>query len=153
MAFAASVDESQPVLTGVLLQIDRKTIAMAATDGFRLALHKTEVAIPLEKKQLIIPASVLKEVLRILSATKASTITLYLPSAGSQVVLRLENVQIVSQQIDGKFPDFQVIIPKDYKTSHDRRRGRAAKRLQGSRDYRQRREQRDSLPPATGRGS
>lgn len=119
VTFAASVDESRPVLTGVQFQMDGKTITMAATDGFRLALHKTEVSIPLEKKQLIIPASVLKEVLRILSATKANTITLYLPSAGSQVVLRLDasqRVQIVSQLIDGKFPDFQVIIPKGYKT-------------------------------------
>lgn len=116
VAFAASVDESRSVLTGVLLQMDGKTITMAASDGFRLALHTTEVSIPLEKKQLIIPASVLKEVLRILIATKASTITLYLPSAGSQAVLRLENVQVVSQLIDGKFPDFQVIIPKGYKT-------------------------------------
>ncbi len=116
VAFAASVDESRPVLTGVLLQMDGKTIAMVATDGFRLALHKTEAAISLEKKQLIIPASVLKEVLRILSATKASTITLYMPAGGSQVVLRLENVQIVSQLIDGKFPDYQVILPKGYKT-------------------------------------
>jgi DNA polymerase-3 subunit beta len=116
VAFAASVDESRPVLTGVLLQMEGKTISMAATDGFRLALFKTEVGTAPEKKQLIIPASVLKEVLRILSATKASTITLYLPSAGSQVVLRLENVQIVSQLIDGKFPDYQVILPKGYKT-------------------------------------
>jgi DNA polymerase-3 subunit beta len=116
VAFAASVDESRPVLSGVLLQMDGKTIAMAATDGFRLALHKIEVAIQLENKQLIIPASVLKEVLRILSATKASVTTLYLPSGGSQVVLRLENVQIVSQLIDGKFPDYQVILPKGYKT-------------------------------------
>ena len=116
VAFSASVDESRPVLTGVLIQMEGKTISMAATDGFRLALYKTEVVTPLEKKQLIIPASVLKEVLRILSATKASTITLYLPSAGSQAVLRLENVQVVSQLIDGKFPDFQVIIPKGYKT-------------------------------------
>lgn len=116
VAFAASVDESRPVLTGVLLHMEGKTISMAATDGFRLALHKTDLSVSLEKKQVIIPASVLKEVLRILSATKASTITLYLPSAGSQAVLRLENVQIVSQLIDGKFPDFQVIIPKGYKT-------------------------------------
>lgn len=119
VAFASSVDESRPVLTGVLLQMEGKTISMAATDGFRLALFKTEVAIPLEKKQLIIPASVLKEVLRILSATKASTVTLYLPSAGSLVVLRLDDsrrIQIVSQLIDGKFPNYQVIIPKGYKT-------------------------------------
>jgi len=116
VAFAASVDESRPILTGVLLQMDGKTVTMAATDGFRLALYKTDVPLTLNKKQLIVPASVLKEVVRILGTTKASTITLFLPLSGSQVVLRCENVQIVSQLIDGKFPDFQVILPKGYKT-------------------------------------
>jgi len=116
VAFAASVDESRPVLTGVLLQMDGKTVTMAATDGFRLALYKTEVPLELNKKQLIVPASVLKEVVRILGTTKASSITLFLPSSGSQMVLRCENVQIVSQLIDGKFPDFQVILPKGDKT-------------------------------------
>jgi DNA polymerase III subunit beta len=116
VAFAASVDDSRPVLTGVLLQMDGKAVSMAATDGFRLALHKADLPLMLGKKQLIIPASTLKEVVRILGATKASTITLFLPSTGSQVVLRCENVQIVSQLIDGKFPDYQVILPKGYKT-------------------------------------
>jgi len=116
VAFAASVDESRPILTGVLLQMDGKTVTMAATDGFRLALYKTDVPLSLNKKQLIVPASVLKEVVRILGTTKASTITLFLPLSGSQVVLRCENVQIVSQLIDGKFPDFQVILPKGHKT-------------------------------------
>jgi len=115
-SFAACVDESRPILTGVLLQMDGKTVTMAATDGFRLALYKTDVPLTLNKKQLIVPASVLKEVVRILGTTKASTITLFLPLSGSQVVLRCENVQIVSQLIDGKFPDFQVILPKGDKT-------------------------------------
>jgi DNA polymerase-3 subunit beta len=116
VAFAASMDDSRPVLTGVLFQMDGKEVSMVATDGFRLALHKTELPQMLEKKKLIIPASTLKEVVRILGATKANTITLFLPSTGSQVVLRCENVQIVSQLIDGKFPDYQVILPKGYKT-------------------------------------
>jgi len=55
-------------------------------------------------------------VVRILGAAKANKITLFLPSTGSQVVLRCENVQIVSQLIDGKFPDYQSILPKGYKT-------------------------------------
>lgn len=116
VAFAASVDDSRPVLTGVLVQMDGKAVSMAATDGFRLALHKAELPLMQDKKQLIIPASTLKEVVRILGATKASIITLFLPSTGSQVVLRCENVQIVSQLIDAKFPDYQAILPKGYKT-------------------------------------
>jgi len=55
-------------------------------------------------------------VVRILGATKPSQITLCLPATGSQVAIRCENVQIVSQLIDGNFPDYQKIIPKGYKT-------------------------------------
>ena len=116
VAFAASVDDSRPVLTGVLMNMDGKSASMVATDGFRLAVCKAELPVTLGKKQLIIPASALKEVVRILGATKANKITLFLPSSGSQVVLRCENVQIVSQLIDGKFPDYQAILPKGYKT-------------------------------------
>jgi DNA polymerase-3 subunit beta len=116
VAFAASVDDSRPVLTGVLMNMDRKSASMIATDGFRLAIYKVELPVTLGKTQLIIPASALKEVVRIVGATKANKITLFLPSSGSQVVLRCENVQIVSQLIDGKFPDYQAILPKGYKT-------------------------------------
>ena len=116
VAFAASVDDARPVLNGVLFNMDGKTASMVATDGFRLAIHKAELPVTLGKKQLIIPASVLKEVVRILGATKANKITLFLPSTGNQVVWRCENVQIVSQLIEGKFPEFQAILPKGYKT-------------------------------------
>jgi DNA polymerase III subunit beta len=116
VAFAASMDDSRPVLTGVLFTMDGKTASMVATDGFRLATYKAALPAVFDKKQLIIPASVLKEVVRILGATKASQITMALPNTGSQAVLRCENVQIVSQLIDGKFPDYQAILPKGYKT-------------------------------------
>jgi DNA polymerase III subunit beta len=116
VAFAASLDDSRPVLTGVLLNMDGKTVSMVATDGFRLAICKAELPVNLARKQLIIPASALKEVVRILVATKATAITLFIPATGSQVVLRCENVQIVSQLIDGKFPDYQAILPKGHKT-------------------------------------
>ena len=115
-AFAASMDDSRPVLTGVLLNIDGKSVSMVATDGFRLAICKAEIPVALGKKQLNIPASTLKEVVRILGATKASQITFCLPVTGSQLAMRCENVQIVSQLIDGKFPDYQAILPKGYKT-------------------------------------
>ena len=98
------------------MSTEGKTVSMVGTDGFRLAICKSMLPEPLGKKQLIIPASALKEVLRILGATKTPKITLFLPATGSQMVLRCENVQIVSQLIDGKFPDYQAILPKGYKT-------------------------------------
>jgi DNA polymerase-3 subunit beta len=116
VAFAASMDDTRPVLTGVLMSMDGKTVSMVGTDGFRLAICKAILPDLFAKKQLIIPASALKEVMRILNATKTARITLVLPTNGSQVVFRCENVQIVSQLIDGKFPDYQAILPKDHKT-------------------------------------
>ncbi len=116
VAFAASMDDTRPVLTGVLMSMDGKSVSMVGTDGFRLAICKAILPEPFAKKQLIIPASALKEVMRILNATKTARITLVLPTNGSQVVFRCENVQIVSQLIEGKFPDYQVILPKGHKT-------------------------------------
>jgi len=98
------------------MNMEGKTVSLVATDGFRLAICKAELPVTLSKKQLIIPASALKEVARILGATKANKITLFLPATASQVVLRCENVQIVSQLINGKFPDYQAILPKGHKT-------------------------------------
>jgi len=116
VAFAASVDDSRPVLTGVLMNMEEKSLSMVGTDGFRLAICKVDLPVTFAKKQMIVPASTLKEVVRIIGATKASKITLFLPLTGSQVVFRCENVQIVSQLIDGKYPDYQAILPKGYKT-------------------------------------
>jgi DNA polymerase-3 subunit beta len=116
VVFAASVDDTRPILTGVLMNMEGKIVTMVATDGFRLAICKAMLPEPLDKRQIIIPASALKEVVRILGTTRAARITLVLPTTGSQVVLRCENLQIVSQLIDGKFPDYQAILPKGYIT-------------------------------------
>lgn len=115
-AFAASTDEARPVLEGVQLSLDGNTLTMAATDGFRLAVKKATLPASVSSKQVIIPASSLKETLRILSATKPDQVRLFIPSKGSQVVLRAGQVQLVSQLIDGRFPDYQMIVPKSYKT-------------------------------------
>jgi DNA polymerase-3 subunit beta len=115
-AFAAASDEARPVLEGVQISFEGNTLSMAATDGFRLAIKRASLPSAVTKKQVIIPASSLKEVVRVLSATKPEQVKLYIPPTGSQVVLRTENVQLVSQLIDGRFPDYQVIVPKGYKT-------------------------------------
>jgi DNA polymerase-3 subunit beta len=115
-AFAASIDEARPVLEGVQLSLDGNSFSMVATDGFRLAIKKATLPVSVGSQQAIIPASSLKETVRILSATKPDQVHLLIPQKGSQVVLRIANVQLISQLIDGRFPDYQAIIPKGYKT-------------------------------------
>jgi len=115
-AFAASIDEARPVLEGVQLSLDGNSLSMVATDGFRLAIKKATLPVSVSSQQAIIPASSLKETVRILSATKPDQVHLLIPQKGSQVVLRVANVQLISQLIDGRFPDYQAIVPKGYKT-------------------------------------
>lgn len=115
-AFAASIDEARPVLEGVQLSLDGNSLSMVATDGFRLAIKKATLPVSVSSQQAIIPASSLKETVRILSATKPDQVHLLIPQKGAQVVLRVANVQLISQLIDGRFPDYQAIIPKGYKT-------------------------------------
>jgi DNA polymerase-3 subunit beta len=115
-AFAASIDEARPVLEGVQLSLDGNSLSMVATDGFRLAIKKATLPVSVGSQQAIIPASSLKETVRILSATKPDQVHLLIPQKGAQVVLRVANVQLISQLIDGRFPDYQAIVPKGYKT-------------------------------------
>ena len=68
------------------------------------------------KKQLVVPAAALKEAARILSAFKGEKVILFIPPSGSQIVFRCEHIQLISQLIDGNYPDYQSIFPKGYKT-------------------------------------
>jgi len=116
VVFAASSDEARPVLMGVLVQVDKDKLTMAAADGFRLSVRRavlsTPSAVPLSS---IVPAQALKELARV--ATDAEEpIYMVLPKGRGQVVFRVKDVEIVSQLIDGTFPDYQQIIPRSYKS-------------------------------------
>lgn len=115
-AFAASTDEARPVLTGAQVVLEGNSLTIAATDGFRLAIRKASLPANVTSQQWIVPAVSLKETVRILSATRADRVTLFAPPSGAQVVVRAGPVQLVSQLIDQRFPDYQAILPKSHKT-------------------------------------
>ena len=116
VAFAASSDEARPVLMGVLVQVDQDKLTMAAADGFRLSVRKAVLSTPSSAPiSAIVPAQALKELARV--ATEGDEpIYMILPKGRGQVVFRVKDVEVVSQLIDGTFPDFQQIIPRSYKS-------------------------------------
>jgi len=116
VVFAASVDEARPVLMGVLVQVDKETIIMAAADGFRLSVRKGTLSQPAAQTvNAIIPARALGELGRV--ATDGNEmISMVMPKGRGQVVFRMKDVELVSQLIDGTFPDYQQIIPRSYKS-------------------------------------
>ncbi len=116
VAFAASSDEARPVLMGVLVQVDKDKLTMAAADGFRLSVRKAVLSTPSATPiSAIVPAQALKELARV-ATDGEEPIYMVLPKGRGQVVFRVKDVEVVSQLIEGTFPDFQQIIPRSYKS-------------------------------------
>jgi DNA polymerase-3 subunit beta len=116
VAFAASADEARPVLMGVLMTVDKDAITMASADGFRLSVRKGTLSQPAPQPiSAIIPARALSELARV-SSDGNEMISMVLPKGRGQVVFRMKEVELVSQLIDGTFPDFEQIIPRAFKS-------------------------------------
>jgi DNA polymerase-3 subunit beta len=116
VAFAASTDEARPVLMGVLMLVEKDKVTMAAADGFRLSVRKATLSSPAPNPfTAIIPARALSELARI-AGDGEEMIYMVTPKGRGQVVFRVKDVELVSQLIDGAFPDYQQIIPRNYKS-------------------------------------
>jgi DNA polymerase III subunit beta len=112
VVFAASTDEARPILTGVLVTVNGSQIIMAAADGFRLSVRKAELSSPVARPfTAVIPARALSELARI-SGDGDQVLTVILPPGRGQVIFRLKDAELVSQLIEGSFPDYEQIIPR-----------------------------------------
>jgi DNA polymerase-3 subunit beta len=114
--FAAATDESRPILTGVLAQFHQGGLTLAAADGFRLAVTNADVGVDLDQAtSVIIPARALSELNRV-SAEQEDPIDLIITPSRNQVLFHLSNADLVSQLIEGNFPDYNQIVPKAHST-------------------------------------
>lgn len=116
VAFAAATEESRPVLTGVQAEFDGDKLTLAAADGFRLAVHNASLLSPVsDKTAAIIPARALNELNRFLS-DQEEPVEITLNQQKSQALFRLKNIEMVSQLIQGAFPNYSQLIPESYTT-------------------------------------
>jgi DNA polymerase III subunit beta len=118
VAVSSATDESRPILTGVLVALDPDAglMTLAAADGFRLSVRETELTAPLAGRlNIIVPARTLLEVARI-SADEEQPIEVAITDNHNQILFRLAAVDLVSQLIDGNFPDYQKIMPTSHTT-------------------------------------
>jgi DNA polymerase-3 subunit beta len=114
--FAAATDESRPILTGVLAQFHQGELTLAAADGFRLAVTSADVGVDLdEAASIIIPARALAELNRI-STEQEDPIDLLITPQRNQILFHMSHTDLVSQLIEGSFPDYNQIIPKSHTT-------------------------------------
>jgi DNA polymerase-3 subunit beta len=116
VAFAAATEDSRPVLTGIKVEITGQDFTFAAADGFRLAVYKGKLAEPTsEDISFIIPARAFQEVNRVIGAQDTPVEFTVTPSR-SQALFSLENIEVVSQLVQGTFPNYAQLIPKSYGT-------------------------------------
>ena len=116
VTFAAATEESRPVLTGINTEFDGDQLNLVAADGFRLAVHKTILDSPVDEKfTVIIPARTLNELNRLLSEQE-EPVEITVNKQKSQVLFRLKDTEIVSQLLQGSFPNYSQVIPQSYTT-------------------------------------
>jgi DNA polymerase III subunit beta len=114
--FAAASDESRPVLAGVLARFEGDTLTLAAADGFRLAVREGGLAEPVaERLDVIVPARGMRELARILG-DQTEPVRLAITPNQSQLLVRVGETEFLSRLIDGTFPDFRQIIPREFNT-------------------------------------
>ena len=117
VAFAATTDESRPILTGVLAKFEDTELTLAAADGFRLSVRTIPLphAVP-DPFSVIVPARALTELGRV-SGEQKDPIVITVTPTRNQVLFQLTDIVLVSQLIDGNFPDYRQIIPGE-RTTH-----------------------------------
>jgi DNA polymerase-3 subunit beta len=117
VVFAAAPDDSRPVLAGVLMTVSGGKLTMAAADGFRLAVRKIDLGeAEVPDLTMIVPAKALNEVARGLPNDDEVEVEIAVTADQSQVLFRHRQAEVVSRLIEGQFPDFNRIIPRETKT-------------------------------------
>ncbi|HZB06506.1 MAG TPA: DNA polymerase III subunit beta [Thermoleophilaceae bacterium] len=121
VARAASRDETRPHLTGVLVTASGNELRMVATDSYRLGVKETRLDSDLAGSlEANVPARTLQELGRIASAGGAESIGV--AALENQVVFTVEDIVLSSRLVEGRFPNYQQLLPEAYE--HELRVGR-----------------------------
>ena len=109
VAFCVSVDETRPVLNGVLFLFKKKELVLVATDGFRLSQKTLKLTKEAGLEKVILPRAIIGEILKTESNAE---INFELKEKENQAVFGVGDTVLSSRVISGEFPNFEQIIPK-----------------------------------------
>jgi DNA polymerase III subunit beta len=114
VAFAASTEEARgAVLMGALLELSGSEATLVATDGYRLARYRLALAEPVrEPMKLIVPARGLAEVVR--AAADGQIEATVIGGQANQLVFSTGDAKISARLVDGQYPNYQQVIPKEF---------------------------------------
>ncbi len=118
VTFAAATEEARPILTGVLTRLEGDRMTLAAADNYRIAITTIPTTTPAEDTSIVVPARSYAELERILADSDDEVAVILAPSR-NQVVFQVDGQDrtvLVSRLIDGQFPNYQQVLPKEHTT-------------------------------------
>ncbi len=113
-SFAISQDESRPILTGALLEIENGKFNMVAIDGFRMAIKRANIKTDLNNKA-VVPGRTLNEINKIMSQVESKG-DLKISFDDKQVLFTFESLKVYSRLLAGEFINYTQILPSDFKS-------------------------------------
>lgn len=113
-SFAASVDESRGVITGVLIEITADQVSMIAIDGYRMAITR-KAKVNMNQKNIIISSKILNEISRIIGDIDSDIEEGKMFLSEKKAIFKFDNIQAELRLLDGEFINYADILPKDNK--------------------------------------
>ena len=112
VSFAMAVHDIRYYLNGILFVAEGKQLSLVATDGHRLAFSSATLDIEVPKQEVILPRKTVLEMQRLLSDKEGA---IEMQFAGNQAKFDFDGMQFVTKLVEGKFPDYNRVIPKNHK--------------------------------------
>jgi len=109
VARAVSRDETRPILTGVLMTVENSSLRMVATDSYRLCVRDLIVENVMGSLEGVVPGRALDDAAKL--ATSAETVEVGV--SANQVVFTFGETTFISRRIEGSFPNYRQLIPKE----------------------------------------
>ncbi len=115
--FAMAVHDIRYYLNGILFVAEGKNLTLVATDGHRLALAQAELEVDIPKQEVILPRKTVLELQRLLKDGKDvdENSAIEMRFAGNQAKFSFSGMEFVTKLVEGKFPDYNRVIPKNHK--------------------------------------
>ena len=114
LTFSVSQEETRPQLTGVYIDTKSDFVNFVSTDGYRMSVKKTKTNKKKLEEGLIVSVGIINEVM---SLRDDDEVVMYLNKAESHVVFEVDGALIVGRMIEGKFPDYESVLPSQSKTT------------------------------------
>ncbi|TXC67181.1 DNA polymerase III subunit beta [Piscinibacter aquaticus] len=112
--FAMAVHDIRYYLNGILFVAEGKSLTLVATDGHRLALAQATLDVEIPKQEVILPRKTVLELQRLL---KDEDTAIEMRFAGNQAKFAFSGMEFVTKLVEGKFPDYNRVIPKNHKNA------------------------------------